>query len=217
MKAHEDGVRETYSPAMDILVSSNFKHLLWLLAHGVYSHGTVDGSRRTAGQKVKGWLDELKLSGEFGVEEQLVEAANIDFESERVSDKETLATIQEIYSVETPAASKSKSNGTAGIAKNGGYILDPHSAIGIAASSRSSKRGPPPDAHHISLATAHPAKFSKAVELALEKEDGFRFQDLLPKEFEGLEDLPRRKTSVKKSDGIGGLRSLIRERVPSSS
>ena len=215
-KAHEDGVRETYSPAMDILVSSNFERLLWLLAHDVYGHGTVDESRKTAGQKVKGWLEELKSSGGFGVEAHLLKAAKVDFESERVSDQETLATIQKIYSVETPAANVNKSNRTAGIAKNGRYILDPHSAVGVAASYRSSERAPAPGTHHVSLATAHPAKFSKAVELALEKEDGFRFRDILPKEFEGLEELPRRKTMVKKSDGIEGLRSLIRERVPSS-
>ena len=213
VEAHEDGVRETYSPAMDILVSSNFERLLWLLAFDVYGHGSVDEKRKTAGQKVKEWLDELKSSGGFSVEAQFLEAAKFDFESERISDKETLAIIQQIYSIKAPAANNRTSN--SGIAKNGGYILDPHSAIGIAASYRSSERAPPPDTYHISLATAHPAKFSKAVELALEKED-FRFQDLLPEQFNGLEDLPRRKTTVKKSGGIEALRSLIRSRVPSS-
>ncbi len=201
---------------MDILVSSNFERLLWFLAFDVYGIGTVDERRKPAGQKVKKWLNELKSDGGFGVEAQLLDAAKATFESERISDKETLVTIRKMYSIKTPAGNKNASNGTAGIAKNGGYILDPHSAIGIAASYRSSERAPPPDTHHVSLATAYPAKFSKAVELALDEEEDFRFQDLLPAQFHDLEALPRRKTTVKKSDGIEGLRSLIRARVPSS-
>ena len=159
----------------------------------------MDEKRKTAGQKVKEWLDELKSDGGFGVEAQLLEAAKATFESERVSDKETLATIRKMYSIKTLAGNKNTSNGTAGISKNGGYILDPHSAIGIAASYRSSERAPPPGTHHVSLATAHPAKLSKAVELALQEEENFIFQDLLPEQFHGLEDLSRRKTTVKKN------------------
>ena len=50
----------------------------------------MDGSRKRADQKVKGWLEKLKSSGGFGVEPQLLKAAKADFESERVPDKEHL-------------------------------------------------------------------------------------------------------------------------------
>ena len=217
VKADEDGVKGTFSPAMDILVSSNFERLLWFLAFQVHSLGPIEQQRMIAGQKVKGWLEELKSSGGFGVQHQLLQAAKIDFESERVSDKETLATIRDIYSNETPAAKEGRSQGTTGIAKHGRYILDPHSAIGVAAALRSIERAPPPETLHIALATAHPAKFSSAVTEALkkEKENGFRFEDVLPEQFVGLEKLPRRVTDVKKSDGLEGLRALIRSRVAS--
>ena len=215
-KAHPDGVRETLSPAMDILVSSNFERLLWLLAFQVYGEGPVDQRRKIAGQKVKHWLNELKLSGGFRVESKLLDSAKVDFESERVSDKETLETIRNIYSVPIPAAKIGVSNSTTGVTKHKGYILDPHTAIGVAASLRSLAREAPPETPHISLSTAHPAKFSSAVELALKNEKDFRFKDLLPEQFRGLEDMPRRKTAIKRADGIEGLRSLIRDRVPTS-
>lgn len=216
VKAHEDGVRETLSPAMDILVSSNFERLLWFLAYDVYGKGDVRERRKTAGERVKGWLDDLKTNDGFKVESTVLEAAKTNFESERVSDKETLTTIADMYSHQSPAASKHATTATNGTNSHGGYILDPHSAIGICAAQRSAKRSPAPETHHIALATAHPAKFSSAVELALEQAKDFKFQDLLPEQFKGLEDMPRRVTSVKKSEGIENLRALIRSRVPSS-
>ena len=216
VKADEDGVKGTLSPAMDILVSSNFERLLWFLAFQVHSLGTIEQQRKIAGQRVKGWLEELKSTGGFGVQHQLLQAAKIDFESERVSDKETLATIRDIHSTETPAAKEGRSQGTTSIAKHGRYILDPHSAVGVAAALRSIERAPPPETLHIALATAHPAKFSSAVTEALEeKEKGFRFEDVLPEQFVGLEKLPRRVTDFKKSDGLEGLKALIRSRVAS--
>lgn len=213
-KAHPDGVRETLSPAMDILVSSNFERLLWFLAFQVDGQGDVAAKRKAAGERVKGWLEELKSSGGFGVEPAILDAAKADFESERVSDKQTVATIKTVYSTKCPAVDAVRS--TKGTVSNEGYILDPHSAIGVTAAQRSIARAPSSRTQHVALATAHPAKFSNAVEMALKDEPGFRFENILPEQLERLHELPRRVTEFKKGDGLPGLRKLIRERVPAA-
>ncbi|KAL9066545.1 MAG: hypothetical protein Q9161_007520 [Pseudevernia consocians] len=199
-KAHPEGVKETLSPAMDILVSSNFERLLWFLAFEVQSKDalSLDGKRKAAGEKVKEWQNDLKIKGGFSVDQKILDAAKQDFASERVSDQEIISTIRNVY----------KWPGTPG---DKGYILDPHSAIGISAALRSAKEAQ--GVHHVSLATAHPAKFGRAVEMALGEEEGFHFKDVLPPQFVGLEDLPRRVTHVKKSDGLDGVRRVIVEEV----
>lgn len=73
------------------------------------------------------------------MDEKVLEAAKADFSSERVSDKQTVSTIQDIY-------------------RKRGYVLDPHSAIGVTAALRSAEKAP--GVHSLALATAHPAKFS---------------------------------------------------------
>ncbi|KAK5117279.1 hypothetical protein LTR62_005896 [Meristemomyces frigidus] len=209
-KAHPSGVRETLAPAMDILVSSNFERLLWYLAFRTSSVDETNHRRMEAGGKVKGWLDQLKSEGGFGVSMEILEAAKQTFASERVSDKQTIQTIKDVYGQGTFARKQSNgaTNGsskpaTTGTEHNGHYILDPHSAIGIAASLRSidttsaSQQGQP--VHHISLATAHPAKFSHAVELALKDEEGFSFETVLPEQFVGLEKMEKRVTGCKAS------------------
>lgn len=195
VKAHEGGVKETLSPAMDILVSSNFERLLWFLAYEVYSTSAdaVSQRRAQAGDHVKNWLNDLKSKGGFAVDKQILSAAQADFSSYRVSDEETLATIKQIFS-----APSSK-----------GYVLDPHSAIGIAAALRSAEVSGPPSTHHISLATAHPAKFSNAVEQALPEDKAYFVEKVLPEEFKGLEDKPRRVSHVKRSDGWEGVRKVV--------
>jgi threonine synthase len=74
---------------MDILVSSNFERRLWFLSFQVYGDGSIEQKWNTAGEKVKGWLEELNFNGCFGVEHRLLEGAKVGFESERVPDDET--------------------------------------------------------------------------------------------------------------------------------
>ncbi|KAJ0162290.1 Threonine synthase [Colletotrichum tanaceti] len=180
VKAHEDGVKETLSPAMDILVSSNFERLLWFLAYEFASSAGMDDewNKRQAGQEVSAWLKDLKTKGGFGpVYQDVLNSARRDFESERVSDSQTVETIKGYYN-------------------KIGYVLDPHSAIGVSASERSISRAGA-DVPHISLSTAHPAKFAGAVDLALKEEPGFNFQEkVLPSEFVGLEEKERRVTEI---------------------
>jgi len=208
-QAHEDGVKETLSPAMDILVSSNFERLLWFLAHEFAAEAGMDDewNKKQAGQEVESWLKQLKSKGGFGVHADILKFAKRDFESERVSDLQTLETIKNFYS----AASM---NGTTdGKSSRPSYILDPHTAIGVAASLRSMERALPSGTHHISLATAHPAKFANAVDLALKDEEGFSFETVLPEEFVGLEQKERRVTIVPRGAGWEGIRKIVEEQV----
>ena len=190
--ANPDGVKETLSPSMDILVSSNFERLLWFVAYDVY--GSVTNSaqekKNIAGRKVKEWQSQLKTNGRFSVEKEILDAVRADFAAERVSDAETIATIRDVY--RWPK----------------GYILDPHSAIAVAAALRSTE-----DVNQVALATAHPAKFAKAVEMALLGENGFQFKDILPPQFMGLEEKPKRVRHVRRSEGFESLKELIVEEV----
>ncbi|KAG5971984.1 hypothetical protein E4U55_000976 [Claviceps digitariae] len=190
-----EGVRETLSPAMDILVSSNFERLLWFLAYEFASSAGMDDlwNKKQAGQEVAKWLKELKTTGSFGpVYQDVLSSAKRDFDSERVDDAQTLETIQATY-------------------RKLGYILDPHTAVGAAATARSMSTASP-DMHHITLSTAHPAKFSIAVEKALSGEEGFDFENkVLPAEFIGLDKKEKRVTEVENS--VDSVRRLVKAQV----
>lgn len=175
-KAHEDGAKETLSPAMDILVSSNFERLLWYLASQNESstHNPVE-----AGQVLDGWMSSLKSQGHMSVSKASLEASKALFTSRRVSDSETISTIKKIYT-----SSRTKE------------IVDPHTAVGIHAALALPKQE---DTVTVTLATAHPAKFSNAVDMALSEfaTQGYNFErDVLPVEFRGLLDAKKRVTMV---------------------
>ncbi|EEP80999.1 threonine synthase [Uncinocarpus reesii 1704] len=191
----QGSVKETLSPAMDILVSSNFERLLWYLAFEVKCEGDITKRRASAGETVRTWLNELKTKGGFSVDSKVLSLAQKDLESERVSDDETIETIRYTYSTCFPGGPAS--HGTRG--QTGGYILDPHSAVGVAASLRSISRFP--ESFHISLSTAHPAKFAQAVDLALRGQHGYSFDEVLPPEFVGLEHKERRIIVVPAGEG----------------
>ncbi|KAI0136823.1 threonine synthase [Xylariales sp. AK1849] len=194
VKAHEDGVKETLSPAMDILVSSNFERLLWFLAYEFAAPAKMDDkwNKKQAGQEVAAWLKQLKSSGGFGpVYKDVHEAAKRDFDSERVSDSQTVETIKEYFNKID-------------------YILDPHSAVGVAAAKRSLERaGRTP---HISLSTAHFGKFAGAVDLALKNEQGFNFgKKMLPPELADLESKEKRVLTVDNDWKV--VREIVKKQV----
>ncbi|CAZ84700.1 unnamed protein product [Tuber melanosporum] len=190
------GVKATLSPAMDILISSNFERLLWYLAYEneIPNATNEDQKRARAGSVLNEWMTSLKNTGTTVVSEDVLNIAKRDFTSERVSDNQTVETIRHMFNT-PPSAS---------------YILDPHSAVGVAASLRlikASQAAGEENVHHISLSTAHPAKFNHAVDLALtgisggEEVGDYDFEKMVrPQEFLGLETREKRVREVERAD-----------------
>ena len=88
-----------------------------------------------------------------------------------------------------------------------GYMLDPHTAIGVAAAKRMQKDPEFADCEMVCLATAHWGKFIDAVEGAVGKTTASEWlQNRFPAELEQLKNLPVRKTvlngSVKEVQGF---------------
>lgn len=92
---------------------------------------------------VRGLMESLKQSGGFTIAEQSLSAIRADFSAGRSTVSETANTIKTVLETD-------------------GYLLDPHSAIGVKVA-RENVSGSAPT---VVLATAHPAKFPDAVEAA---------------------------------------------------
>jgi threonine synthase len=95
--------------------------------------------------QVKALMETFAHSGRLEVDRQKLAQVQADFVAYAVSEAHTLATIQQVY-------------------KECGYILDPHTAVGVAAASAVH------EADAVCLATAHPAKFGEAVSQAIGEE-----------------------------------------------
>lgn len=146
-------VHPSISPSMDIQVSSNFERALF------YAYGQD-------GNAVAQLMAELKEGG-FNVSQGALQALREHFDSGRVSEDETSATITEMLS-------------------RTGEVLCPHSAIGVRVGEAHQDGATP----MITLATAHPAKFPDAVEAATGLRPG------LPKRMADLYDRSERVTQV---------------------
>jgi threonine synthase len=99
-----------------------------------------DAYGRDAGA-VRKIMDELP-SGGFSIAEKPLAAIRAIFDAGRADEAETLATIRAVH-------------------QESGYLLDPHSAVGVAVARKLKVKAP-----YVSLGTAHPAKFPDAVEKA---------------------------------------------------
>ncbi|KAJ2023625.1 threonine synthase [Coemansia sp. IMI 209128] len=170
-KNEEEGVWATPSPAMDILVSSNFERFLWYLARDYEAGGDME----RAGKVIGAWMDELKTRGSFAVSPGALAKARQVFWSGRCGDQETYATIAKYY------------------ARDPSYLLDPHTAVGVYVAETLRSDIEEMGADTVCLSTAHPAKFSEAVLKAV-NENGHHldFASILPPPFVGLLEKPKR-------------------------
>jgi threonine synthase len=96
------------------------------------------------GNAIANLMADFKNSGKFVLAEGALAKARGLFSSCRLDDQQTVAVIGDEY-------------------RTSGYLLDPHSAIGVEAGRRSRKQA---DLPMVALATAHPAKFPDAVRKA---------------------------------------------------
>ncbi len=116
------------------------------------------------GKRVAEILRQFRETGSVNLDGVAWRAAQAEFEGHRLSDEETVAEMARLY-------------------RATGELIDPHSAIGVAAAR--AKRTDP-ETPVVALATAHPAKFPDAVERAC----GLR--PAMPPRLAGLFDLEER-------------------------
>ena len=110
-------------------------------------------------------MKEFEKSGSLRFSPEEKEIARKDFISASIDQEETVATI-------------------AGLYRESGYVIDPHTAVGVAACRKLKEQLE--DGPVVCLATAHPCKFPEAVAEATGKEPQ------LPEKMKGIEDLPQR-------------------------
>jgi threonine synthase len=104
-------------------------------------------------------MDRFAAGGSLQFDDLAQERVLADFSSRSVNEEETIATIRDFYAQH-------------------GYVLDPHTAVGVKAGLAGREPGVP----MICLATAHPAKFGAAVRRAIGHEPE------LPESLAGLAD-----------------------------
>lgn len=123
-------------------------------------------------------MKQFKTEGEISIPEEALRKVQAEFAAHGVGGQECLDTISD-YQAKFD------------------YLLDPHTACGVAAADRCSGEGEVT----ISLATAHPAKFDEAIRLC-------GIEQKFPPEIAALFDKPQRQTLVE-----GKLEAVTKELV----
>jgi len=124
-----------------------------------YLYYLLDGNPDAVTMAMEGF----KRTGRLAVTAKQLQKVQETFSAASVDDKETLRIITEFYN-ET------------------GYVLDPHTAVGVEAGRKTRHS----DCPLICLATAHPAKFGEAVFQAIGRHPD------LPPAFQGIDKLPKK-------------------------
>lgn len=118
----------TISPSMDILISSNLERLLYMIA---------------GGDKTKLWMDDLKRSGRYRIDDQTLSAIKESFIGYCADEEKTKTTINRIFN-------------------EFGYLIDTHTAVAFSA--LNDYRCESADMRKTVIAsTASPYKFAKDV------------------------------------------------------
>ena len=157
-------VTQTYSPSMDIQISSNFERQLF------------ESANRNS-EKIKDMFQEFSDNGSYTIEKDILDDLQSIYSTTAVNDEKTLSTIKLIND-------------------KFDYMADPHTATGLSVLLNNDK-----NATWVSLACAHPAKFSNAIEKAIGK------PAVLPKELSKLFDKEEKMTILKNNKE--NLKSLI--------
>ena len=136
---------KTISPSMDILISSNLERLLYDLS------GSDD-------KYIKSLMDELKQSGKYQVNADILAKLKAEFGSGYASDEETSQVIKKVWDEEK-------------------YLLDPHTAVAYKVMLEQNLEG-----ETVVLSTASPYKFCTSVAnavLNITDEDEFKLMEKL--------------------------------------
>ena len=124
---------KTISPSMDIAISSNLERLLFYIA---------------GYEKVSKWMNELKNTGEFTIDDETFTYLKENFSSGSANEEETKKQIQKIW-------------------KTHKRILDPHSAVAMHVAENQKEKGVP----IVFCETAHWSKFVKTTSDIILDED----------------------------------------------
>ncbi|KAI9017122.1 threonine synthase [Gaertneriomyces semiglobifer] len=231
-EGQDEAVRMTLSPAMDILVSSNFERLIWYLVRGDSrtppENGETEENAQLASKTIDRWMAELKTSGGFSVSGDVLGRAKQIFSSFCTTDAQTSDAIRRYYHNQYNLMQQRDANGDKD-AESTAYVLDPHTAVGVVAAENFVQQQPLSTAiHTICLSTASPGKFPDAVLKAINENPplesvqmGFKpvsYKDIAPKELVELEGKPKRCIEIgtdggKKEVGLEKVRRTLEQEV----